>query len=88
MFCFSYIKEWLKVLIFKTERYGIKDKLLIETGKKFFAEPSKVLKQELLQRARQQFWLKYKIARSCAQPKTFLHFLCIFDVTKVTRVLG
>ena len=36
MFCFSYIKEWLKMLIFKMERYGIKDKFLIETGKIFF----------------------------------------------------
>ena len=77
------------MLIFKMERYGIKDKFLTETGKIFFfAEPRKVLKQELLQRARQQFWLKYKIARSYAQPKTFMHFLCIFDVRKVTRILG
>ena len=46
------------MLIFKMERYGIKDKFLIETGKIFFfAEPRKVLKQELLQRARQEFWL-------------------------------
>ena len=31
-----YIKECLEMLIFKMERYGIKDKFLIETGKIFF----------------------------------------------------